>query len=40
MGGKIHPHVSAVHPLADTAAALRSISDRTATGKVLIDVNA
>jgi NADPH2:quinone reductase len=40
VGGKIHPHVSAVYPLAETAVALRSISERTATGKVLIDVTA
>jgi len=40
VGGKIHPHVSAVYPLGDTAVALRSISERTATGKVLIDVHA
>jgi NADPH2:quinone reductase len=40
VGAKIHPHVSAVYPLADTAVALRSISERTATGKVLIDVTA
>jgi NADPH:quinone reductase len=38
VGGRIHPHVSAVYPLADTAAALRSMLERTATGKVLIDV--
>ncbi|HEY3670679.1 MAG TPA: NADPH:quinone oxidoreductase family protein [Acidimicrobiia bacterium] len=38
VGGKIHPHVSAVYPLADTAVALRSMLERTATGKVLIDV--
>jgi len=38
--GKIHPHVSAVYPLADTAVALRSMLERTATGKVLIDVTA
>ncbi len=40
VGGKIHPHVSAVYPLADTAVALRSMLERTATGKVLIDVTA
>ena len=40
VGGKIHPHVSAVYPLADTPAALRSMLERTATGKVLIDPNA
>ena len=39
VGGKIHPHVSAIYPLADTAIALRSMLERTATGKVLIDVN-
>jgi NADPH2:quinone reductase len=39
VGGKIHPHVSAVYPLGDTAVALRSMLERTATGKVLIDVN-
>jgi NADPH:quinone reductase-like Zn-dependent oxidoreductase len=39
VGGKIHPHVSAVYPLADTAVALRSMLERTATGKVLINVN-
>jgi len=40
VGGKIHPHVSAVYPLGDTAVALRSMLERTATGKVLIDVTA
>ncbi len=39
VGGKIHPHVSAVYPLAETAVALRSMLERTATGKVLIDLN-
>jgi len=34
--GRLRPYVSAVHPLDDTAAALRSMLDRTATGKVLI----
>jgi NADPH:quinone reductase len=38
VGGRIHPHVSAVYPLSDTALALRSMLERTATGKVLIDV--
>ena len=37
--GKIHPHVSATYPLAETPRALRSMLDRTATGKVLIDPN-
>jgi NADPH2:quinone reductase len=40
MGGKLHPHVSAVYPLGDTALALQSMLDRTATGKVLIDPHA
>jgi len=38
--GQLHPHVSAVYPLADTALALQSMLDRTATGKVLIDPSA
>jgi len=38
--GRIHPHVSAVHPLGDTAVALRSMLERGATGKVLIDARA
>ncbi len=38
--GRIHPHVSAVHPLGDTAVALRSMLERRATGKVLIDTRA
>jgi NADPH2:quinone reductase len=40
MGGKLHPHVSAVYPLSETPAALRSMLERTATGKVLIDPHA
>jgi NADPH:quinone reductase len=39
-GGRIHPHVSAVYPLSETTVALRSMLERTATGKVLIDPNA
>ena len=38
--GRVHPHVSAVYPLDETGAALRSMLERTATGKVLIDPNA
>jgi NADPH2:quinone reductase len=38
--GQVHPYVSAVYPLADTALALQSMLDRTATGKVLIDPSA
>jgi NADPH:quinone reductase len=34
--GRVHPYVSHVHPLTETARALRSLADRTATGKVLI----
>jgi len=37
--GQLHPHVSAIHPLAETPAALRAMLDRIATGKILIDVN-
>ena len=37
MSGKLHPHISAVYPLAETPKALQSMLDRTATGKVLID---
>jgi NADPH2:quinone reductase len=37
--GRIHPHVSAVYPLGETAVALRSMLERTATGKVLINPN-
>jgi NADPH2:quinone reductase len=40
MKGRIHPHVSAVYPLAETPKALQSMLDRTATGKVLIDPHA
>ncbi len=40
MAGKLHPHVSAVYPLAETPQALQSMLDRTATGKVLIDPHA
>ncbi|MFN8037294.1 MAG: NADPH:quinone oxidoreductase family protein [Acidimicrobiia bacterium] len=36
--GKVRPFVSTVHPLAETPRALRSMLDRTAMGKVLIDV--
>lgn len=34
--GRIDPHVSATYPLAETGAALRSLADRRATGKVVI----
>ena len=35
--GRIRPHISAVYPLAATAAALTDVLERRATGKVLID---
>ena len=38
--GRIHPHISAVHPLGETAVALRSMLERAAVGKVLIDSRA
>lgn len=34
--GRIDPHISAVHPLADVAAALASVAERRSTGKVLL----
>ncbi len=37
--GKVAPHVGAVYPLAQTAAALRHVADGRAVGKVLIDMN-
>ncbi|TFV59790.1 NADPH:quinone oxidoreductase family protein [Mycobacterium sp. PS03-16] len=37
-GGRIRPHIGAVYPLADTAAALRLVADGRAVGKVVVDV--
>jgi NADPH:quinone reductase len=34
--GQVSPHISATYPLEETGAALRSLADRTATGKVVI----
>jgi NADPH2:quinone reductase len=34
--GRVAPHISASYPLEETGAALRSLADRTATGKVVI----
>ncbi|MQY18723.1 NADPH:quinone oxidoreductase family protein [Nocardia macrotermitis] len=36
--GQVNPHISAVYPLADTAAALRRVADGKAVGKILIDL--
>jgi NADPH2:quinone reductase len=36
--GRIHPHIGATYPLADTAAALRLVADGGAVGKVVVDV--
>jgi NADPH2:quinone reductase len=36
-GGRLHPYVSEVHPLERTADALRSVADRRAIGKVVIE---
>jgi NADPH2:quinone reductase len=36
--GRLHPHVSAVLPLEDAAAALDKLKDRSATGKVVLSV--
>jgi NADPH2:quinone reductase len=38
--GKISPHVSATYPLERVAEALRSLAERRAIGKVLIDLRA
>lgn len=38
--GRVAPHVCAVYPLAETAAALRHVADGRAIGKVLIEVTA
>jgi len=38
VSGRVLPHVCAVYPLADTAAALRHVADGRAIGKVLIDL--
>ncbi|WP_019927722.1 NADPH:quinone oxidoreductase family protein [Nocardia sp. BMG111209] len=36
--GAVRPHIGAVYPLAETAAALREVADGKAIGKVLIDL--
>ena len=36
--GRVHPHVGAIYPLAETVAALRHVADGRAIGKVLIDL--
>ncbi|MQY27730.1 NADPH:quinone oxidoreductase family protein [Nocardia aurantia] len=36
--GAVRPHIGAVYPLAETAAALREVADGRAIGKVLIDL--
>ncbi len=38
--GTVRPHISATYPLADTCEALLEVSERRATGKVLIDPRA
>lgn len=38
--GRVHPHISAVYPLADAATALRRVADGKAIGKILIDLTA
>jgi NADPH2:quinone reductase len=35
--GRVRPHVSAVYPLEQTSAALRSMADRGALGKIIVD---
>jgi NADPH2:quinone reductase len=39
-GGGLHPHVSAVYPLSEAGAAMRSVAERRSIGKVLIDPTA
>ncbi len=38
VSGRVSPHVCAVYPLSETAAALRHVADGRAIGKVLIDL--
>jgi NADPH2:quinone reductase len=38
VSGRVHPHICAVYPLSETAAALRHVADGRAVGKVLIDM--
>ena len=38
VSGRVRPHIGAVYPLAETAAALRHVADGRAIGKVLIDL--
>ena len=38
VSGRVSPHVCAVYPLSETAAALRHVADGRAVGKVLIDL--
>jgi NADPH2:quinone reductase len=38
VSGPVHPHICAVYPLSETAAALRHVADGRAVGKVLIDM--
>jgi NADPH2:quinone reductase len=38
ISGRVLPHVCAVYPLTETAAALRHVADGRAIGKVLIDL--
>jgi NADPH:quinone reductase len=37
-GGLLHPHVSAVYPLAETAQAIRDVADRKALGRIVVAV--
>jgi NADPH2:quinone reductase len=39
ISGRVSPHVCAVYPLTETAAALRHVADGRAIGKVLIDLS-
>jgi NADPH:quinone reductase len=39
VSGRIAPHIGTVHPLAETARALRHVADGLAVGKVLIEIS-
>ncbi|MGV0848946.1 NADPH:quinone oxidoreductase family protein [Mycolicibacterium phlei] len=38
LSGRVRPHIGAVYPLADVAAALRHVADGRAIGKVVVDL--
>ncbi|MDT5015023.1 MAG: NADPH:quinone reductase, partial [Mycobacterium sp.] len=38
VSGRVHPHVGAIYPLAETVEALKHVADGRAIGKILIDL--